>query len=79
MGKAASLCYDWGCYVEGWETIGMGATKRFLARLWSDECGVSWVGYALLLAFVAAGIILANELIGLDLPFLRINEGRVFE
>ena len=57
----------------------MGATKRFLARLWSDECGVSWVGYALLLAFVAAGIILANELIGFDLPFLRVNEGRVFE
>ncbi len=57
----------------------MGATKRFLARLWSDECGVSWVGYALLLAVVAAGIIMANELIGFDLPFLRINEGRVFE
>jgi len=57
----------------------MGATKRFLARLCSDECGVSWVGYALLLAVVAAGIIMANELIGFDLPFLRVNEGRVFE
>ncbi len=63
----------------------MGATKRFLVRLWSDECGVSWVGYALLLAVVAAGIIMATELsgdgstIGLDLPFLRVNEGRVFE
>ena len=65
--------------------LGMDATKRFLARLWSDECGISWVGYALLLAFVAAGIIMATELSGdgsaisLDLPFLRVNEGRVFE
>ena len=25
--------------------FGMGATKRFLARLWSDECGISWFGY----------------------------------
>ena len=57
----------------------MGATKRFLVRLWSDECGISWVGYALLLAFVAAGIIMATELSGFDLPFLRVNEGRVFE
>ena len=45
----------------GWETVGMGATKRFLTRLWSDERGISSVEYALLLAFVAAGIILAAD------------------
>ena len=45
----------------GWERVGMGAAKRFLARLWSDENGVSSVEYALLLAFVAAGIILGAE------------------
>ncbi len=39
----------------------MGATKRFLARLWSDESGISSVEYALLLAFVAAGIIFGAE------------------
>ncbi len=39
----------------------MGATKRFLARLWSDERGISSVEYALLLAFIAAGIIVAAE------------------
>ncbi len=65
--------------------FGMDATKRFLAKLWSDECGVSWFGYALLLALVATAIIVANELsgdgsgIGFDLPFLGDNEGRVFE
>ena len=30
-----------------------------LARLWNDESGISSVEYALLLAFVTAGIILA--------------------
>ena len=39
----------------------MGSTERFLARFWSDECGISSVEYALLLAFVAAGIIFAAE------------------
>ena len=39
----------------------MGVNKRFLARLWSDECGISSVEYALLLAFVAAGIIVAAD------------------
>ena len=37
----------------------MGATERFLARLWSDECGISSVEYALLLAFIGGGIIMA--------------------
>ncbi len=65
--------------------FGMDATKKFLAKLWSDECGVSWFGYALLLALVATAIIVANELsgdgsgIGFDLPFLGDNEGRVLE
>ena len=34
---------------------------EFLARLWSDEGGVSSVEYALLLAFIVGGIILAAE------------------
>ncbi len=32
---------------------------KFLNKLWTDESGISSVEYALLLAFVAAGIILA--------------------
>ncbi len=36
-------------------------TGKFLARLWDDESGISSVEYALLLAFVAAGIILGAE------------------
>ena len=47
----------------GWETAGLGATKRFLARLWFDECGISSVEYAMLLAFIAAGIIVAAEML----------------
>ena len=36
----------------------------FLARLLNDESGISSVEYALLLAFVAAGIISSVELLG---------------
>ncbi len=32
---------------------------KFLSNLWNDESGISSVEYALLLAFGAAGIILA--------------------
>lgn len=32
---------------------------RFLNRLWRDESGISSVEYALLLSFIAAGIVLA--------------------
>ena len=39
----------------------MRSLRRLLARLWSDECGISSVEYALLLAFIAAGIIFAAE------------------
>ena len=39
----------------------MGANKRLFARLWADEGGISSVEYALLLAFVAAGIIVAAD------------------
>ena len=46
-----------------WETAGMGATKRFLAKLWTDECGISSVEYAMLLAFIAAGIMTAAEML----------------
>ena len=41
----------------------MCATKKFLARLWSDEHGISSIEYALLLAFIAAGIIIGAELL----------------
>ncbi len=39
----------------------MRKTGQFLARLWNDESGISSVEYALLLAFVAAGIIIGAE------------------
>ncbi len=34
---------------------------RFLSNLWNDESGISSVEYALLLAFVAAGIIVTAD------------------
>jgi len=37
--------------------------KWVLAGLWHDESGISSVEYALLLAFIAAGIITAAELL----------------
>ena len=39
----------------------MRMTGQFLAKIWNDESGISSVEYALLLAFVAAGIILGAE------------------
>ena len=39
----------------------MDSMRQFLVRLWTDESGISSVEYALLLAFVAAGIILGAE------------------
>ncbi len=41
----------------------MYGLKQNLARLWNDESGISSVEYALLLAFIAAGIITAAELL----------------
>ena len=41
----------------------MRKTGKFLTKLWSDESGISSVEYALLLAFVAAGIIAGAELL----------------
>ena len=41
----------------------MYKTGKFLTRLWNDESGISSVEYALLLAFIAAGIIAAAELL----------------
>jgi Flp pilus assembly pilin Flp len=35
--------------------------RKFLSHLWNDESGISSVEYALLLAFIAAGIIVAAE------------------
>ncbi len=39
----------------------MNKIRIFLKNLWTDENAISSVEYALLLAFVAAGIILAAE------------------
>lgn len=41
----------------------MKKIKQVLAGLWHDESGISSVEYALLLAFIAAGIITAAELL----------------
>ena len=41
----------------------MCKTEKFFTRLWNDESGISSVEYALLLAFIAAGIIAAAELL----------------
>ncbi len=41
----------------------MSKTGKFLAKLWNDESGISSVEYALLLAFVAAGIIAGAEVL----------------
>ena len=48
---------------EGHREKSMHGLKHNLARLWNDESGISSVEYALLLAFVAAGIITAAELL----------------
>ena len=39
----------------------MNKIGKFLKDLWTDETAISSVEYALLLAFVAAGIILAAD------------------
>ena len=39
----------------------MRKTGKFITKLWNDESGISSVEYALLLAFVAAGIIFAAD------------------
>ena len=35
--------------------------RKFLTEFWNDESGISSVEYALLLAFVAGGIIIAAD------------------
>ncbi len=37
--------------------------RKFLKKLWTDQNAISSVEYALLLAFIAAGIIVAAELL----------------
>ncbi len=39
----------------------MRKTGKFITKMWNVESGISSVEYALLLAFVAAGIILAAD------------------
>ena len=41
----------------------MSKIRNFLNELWTDESAISSVEYALLLAFIAAGIITAAELL----------------
>jgi len=38
--------------------------KNFATAMWQDESGISSVEYALLLAFIAAGIVLAADQLG---------------
>ena len=38
--------------------------NKFLTKLWKDESGISSVEYALLLAFIGGGIILAASELG---------------
>jgi Flp pilus assembly pilin Flp len=44
--------------------MAMKKIRKFLKKIWTDENAISSVEYALLLAFVAAGIITAAELLG---------------
>jgi len=37
---------------------------KFLKKLWKDTSGISSVEYALLLSFIAAGIVVAADLLG---------------
>ena len=39
----------------------MDRMRKFFVKIWTDESGISSVEYALLLAFVAAGIIFGAE------------------
>ena len=41
----------------------MRKITTFLTEIWNDESGISSVEYALLLAFIAAGIIVAAEVL----------------
>ena len=52
-----------GQVVWGRKMATMRSLRQLLARLWADDCGISSVEYALLLAFVAAGIIMGAEVL----------------
>ncbi len=45
----------------GYQSGEIKIMRKFMSNLWSDESGISSVEYALLLAFVAAGIIMAAD------------------
>ena len=51
----------------------MRKTQKFLTEFWAEESGISSVEYALLLAFVGGGIILAAESLG-DAVADQMNE-----
>ena len=42
----------------------MGAAKRFLARLWTAERGITSVEYVMPLAIISGGIVIGAELLG---------------
>ncbi len=42
----------------------MQGTRRLLARLWTDECGIASVEYAMLLALISGGIVMGLEFLG---------------
>ncbi len=37
---------------------------KYLARFWNDDSGISLIKYAILLAFLSAGFLIAAELLG---------------
>jgi Flp pilus assembly pilin Flp len=37
---------------------------QYLARFWNDDSGISLIKYAILLAFLSAGLLIAAELLG---------------
>ncbi len=42
----------------------MSKTRKFLAKLWNDESGVSAVEYVLMLALIGSALILGASLLG---------------
>ena len=52
-----------GNFIQGLNQGSYKDMRKFMTKLWQDESGISSVEYALLLAFVAAGIIIGAEVL----------------
>jgi Flp pilus assembly pilin Flp len=53
--------------------------RKFLCHLWNDESGISSVEYALLLSFVAAGIIVAADALSDEVAFQMTDKAFCIE